>query len=541
MHLLTFILSKSKVTILAAITFGLVSGACSTMLITTIHRATDPGTAADPNLPVIFLGLAIAFLVTSLVGQVPLFYLAEGAIFNLRVEMIRRILASRLRFLEEIGGHRLFATLTSDINQIANGMVQIPRIGIYGMICLGCFGYMAYLSWQVLVAMVVFIVVMVLVYKSTMRLATARFTSSRETGDILFKHFKAVTEGTKELKAHAKRREAFLNELLVPTADAYRRDRIRGLVNFQVSSSVGNLGFFLVIGFIIFLLPTWHDMNDTVTSGIVLVFVFLIGPLGALFDIMPSISQASVALRKVTKLGLDLDANIIEQGKDERGASEEPFRELSLEGVRHTYYNERADEQFSLGPISLRLKAGEVVFLVGGNGSGKSTLAKLIAGFYEPEEGLISLNAEMIDDQNRERLRNCFSTVFTDFFLFEAFLGIEDKGLVERANTYLRELHLDHKVRIENGGLSTTDLSTGQRKRLALLVTYLEDRPIYLFDEWASDQDPQFKKVFYTEILPDLSARGKSVLAVTHDDAYFDQADRIIKLADGHISEEQGD
>jgi putative ATP-binding cassette transporter len=177
-----------------------------------------------------------------------------------------------------------------------------------------------------------------------------------------------------------------------------------------------------------------------------------------------------------------------------------------------------------------------MVFLVGGNGSGKSTLAKIVTGLYLPEAGEIRLDGELVTNQNRDSYRQLFSAVFADFFVFDNLLGLDSADLDSRAGGYLEQLHLKHKVRVTNGVLSTTAVSQGQRKRLALLTAYLEDRPFYLFDEWASDQDPLFKKVFYTQLLPDLKARGKTVLVITHDDRYFGLADRVIKLDYGKIA-----
>jgi putative pyoverdin transport system ATP-binding/permease protein len=119
--------------------------------------------------------------------------------------------------------------------------------------------------------------------------------------------------------------------------------------------------------------------------------------------------------------------------------------------------------------------------------------------------------------------------------LFDTLLGLESTSLDQDARRYLAELHLDRKVKIRNGALSTIALSQGQRKRLALLTAYLEDRPFYLFDEWASDQDPMFKETFYTHILPSLKVRGKTVFVITHDDKYFHLADRLLKLDYGRI------
>jgi putative pyoverdin transport system ATP-binding/permease protein len=172
---------------------------------------------------------------------------------------------------------------------------------------------------------------------------------------------------------------------------------------------------------------------------------------------------------------------------------------------------------------------------VGGNGSGKSTLAKLITGLYLPDSGKICLDGTPITNQNRETYRQLFSTVFSDFYLFERLLGIPFENLDIRARTYLEELQLSHKVQVKDGSLSTTELSQGQRKRLALLTAYLDDRPIYLFDEWAADQDPFFREVFYQQILPELKKRDKAVLVISHDDRYFHLCDRLIKLDYGQI------
>jgi len=206
-----------------------------------------------------------------------------------------------------------------------------------------------------------------------------------------------------------------------------------------------------------------------------------------------------------------------------------------LIGATHSYHQEKDDSNFVLGPIDLAFEPGEIVFIVGGNGSGKSTLAKLVTGLYPPETGELRLDGKPITDQNRDDYRQNFSAVFSDFYVFESLLGLHAEDLDAQARDYLEQLHLDHKVKVNNGSLSTTALSHGQRKRLALLTAYLEDRPICVFDEWASDQDPQFKKVFYTDLLPELKARGKTALIITHDEKYFPLADRIVKLDYGKL------
>src|SRR5439155_7728360 len=155
-------------------------------------------------------------------------------------------------------------------------------------------------------------------------------------------------------------------------------------------------------------------------------------------------------------------------------AREKPvtFERLDLMGVTHSYHHEKEDSNFVLGPMDLSIQAGELVFLVGGNGSGKSTLAKMVAGLYPPESGKIRLNGKPVTDENRDDFRQLFSAVFSDFYLFDSLLGLESGDLDAQAREYLQHLHLSHKVKIQDGALSTTALSQGQRKRLALLTAY---------------------------------------------------------------------
>ena len=205
---------------------------------------------------------------------------------------------------------------------------------------------------------------------------------------------------------------------------------------------------------------------------------------------------------------------------------------IELVDITHTYHTER-EGQFTLGPISLAFQPGELVFIVGGNGSGKSTLAKLIVGLYAPESGVLRWDNKTVTEQNNDAYRQLFSAVFSDFYLFERMLGLQTDNLDGQAQLYLEKLQLEHKVKVSQGMLSTLDLSQGQRKRLALLTAYLEDRPVYLFDEWASDQDPFFREIFYKQILLELKQRGKTVLVISHDDRYFHLADQLIKLEYG--------
>jgi putative ATP-binding cassette transporter len=250
---------------------------------------------------------------------------------------------------------------------------------------------------------------------------------------------------------------------------------------------------------------------------------------------VPNLTRASVALRKIDQLGVELISAGSEEALSEGLAGDKKWDLVELKGVTHAYYSEGEVDSFILGPVDLTICPGQLIFIIGGNGSGKTTLAKLIVGLYSPESGEVRLNGSAVAKDRVEDYREHFSMVFSDFHLFDALLGIGDSDINDRALQYLIKLRLENKVTVNDGRLSTTSLSQGQRKRLALLTAYLEDRPIYIFDEWAADQDPSFKNVFYRDLLPELKARGKTILVITHDDHYYNLADRIIKLEYGKI------
>lgn len=301
----------------------------------------------------------------------------------------------------------------------------------------------------------------------------------------------------------------------------------------MIASNVAQLMFFVIVGLLVYGLPQLTNISSPVLSGYVLTITYLTRPIGDILTTLPSLNRVSVALEKIDTLGLSLASSSEITSIDQ--PQPQHFNCIELIQIIHTYHREQEDNSFTVGPIDLVIHPGELIFIVGGNGSGKSTLAKLITGLYIPEAGEICLDGQAINDQNREAYRQLFTAVFSDFYLFEQILGININNLDAQAQHYLQQLQLEHKVKVEDGLLSTTNLSQGQRKRLTLLTAYLENRPIYLFDEWASDQDPFFRGMFYKQLLPQLKHRGKTVLAITHDDRYFHLADRVIQLDYGKL------
>jgi len=238
----------------------------------------------------------------------------------------------------------------------------------------------------------------------------------------------------------------------------------------------------------------------------------------------------------VRDLGLSLAPVATEPAVSGQGLTPAGFTRLDFDGVTFGYGGDADNPGFVLGPVDFTLHRGEIVFLVGGNGSGKSTFVKVLTGLYAPTMGTLRVDGQPVSDKNRDWYCQHFSAVFSDFYLFDSLLGLDAPDLDDRARRHLVRLELEHKVRMSGGVFSTTALSQGQRKRLALLVAFMEDRPIYVFDEWAADQDVHYREIFYRELLPELRARGKTVVVISHDDRYYDLGDRVVKLDYGKIT-----
>lgn len=536
MKLALFLLRYSKGSVALAILLGIFGGAGSAALMALINGRLTSTQPLGAGLIWGYAGLVAVVMITNLTSRMLLNYLSEQATYDLRMRLCESVLSVPLRQLEEIGPHKVLAALTQDINIITAALLGFPMMCINISIMVGCIVYLGWLSLTVLLTLVAFLVVAVSTVELMQRRAQVILKQARDEWDHLVEHFRALTEGTKELKVHRRRREAFLREIIQESALRHRHYDLKGRNRFAVATSWNQVLYFIFIGVILFGLPSLREIGHETLIGFTLTALYMRTPVVLLMDTLPILKRAEISLAKVKELGFSL----VNSGRPETLPTDESvvapeWGRLDLAGVTHTFYREREDRNFTLGPLDLTLEPGELVFLVGGNGSGKTTFAKLLTGLYAPWAGEVRLNGVTVTDQSRDSYRQHFSVIFSDFFLFDRLLGLDNPNLDAHARDYIVKLHLDHKVEVRDGALSTTDLSRGQRKRLALLTAYLEDRPIYVFDEWAADQDYIFKEIFYRHLLPELKARGKTVIAISHDDQYYYMADRIIKLEDGKI------
>jgi putative ATP-binding cassette transporter len=538
MRLIRFLTTHAPWMLPGAVLAGLAGGAVSTALLFVINTGLDRSRSTSNTLFLLFIGLAGLGMITRATSALLLTQIGQGAMLQLRLQISRQILGVPLRRLEEIGTPRLLAVVTDDILNILNAVSNVPLICVNVASILTCLIFLGWLSWQLFLIVVALIVMVMVTTQLLNGMATREFMAARQAHNRVMAALRGLITGIKELKVHRPRRAAFVEDL-EGSATTFRRHTVAAMRIYVLGATWGEMLSFTTIGLLVFLVPRLMTVPDSTLTTFVLVLLYSMEPLQFILNQAPQYSRGVVALRSLESVGLTLTQSGLDLTLETAGAPVASWRRLDLRGVVFSYVREEGNTPFVLGPIDLSCSPGELLFITGGNGSGKTTLGKLLLGLYSPESGEIAVDDRRVTDADREEYRQLFSAVFADFFLFDRLLGVEPAGLDERATAYLRQLQLDRKVQVTNGVLSTQDLSQGQRKRLALLAAYLEDRPIFLFDEWAADQDPAFKDLFYREFLPELKARGKTVFVISHDDRYYDIADRVIKLDDGRLVEDR--
>ncbi|PAX99275.1 cyclic peptide transporter [Pseudoalteromonas sp. HM-SA03] len=532
------LISENKFLILFSSFLSMLSALAGIALIAHVNEyLSDINNARESfkeGLSLMVLGV-IALIIFGVFSQFILTKLGASIVERLRDVMAKRILSTSYSNLEKIGGHRVYATITGDVRTISDSLSILPLFAYnFTAVALGLL-YMGYSSLELFLIVFSMLTVAVLVAKVILNKGIKSFEALRECDDELFSNFKALVEGGKELNINSNRKRFFYNNILVPITGKIKRSDIKAKMFFVYITNWANATLFISMGVVVFssqyFLP---QVTVEVMIRFVFVMIYLMGPLSFLVDSFEDISNGIVANRKIASL--NLSEELTEFDSRNEIETNDNWSELALRDVYFKYKeNESSGFQFEVGPINVSFKRGEVTFITGGNGSGKSTFAKLLTGLYNPDRGDILIDGEAVDYINAgESYRRNFSTIFSDFYVFKQALNRDGElASDEQVQHYLKRLSLEDKVTVKDGCLSTVELSHGQKKRLALVLSYLEDSPVCLFDEWAADQDPYFRQFFYQELLPELKNKGKSVIVISHDDRYFSSADKLYKFESG--------
>jgi putative pyoverdin transport system ATP-binding/permease protein len=536
---LHFVVQRSRTMAWLLVCAGVLSGLLSAGVLALINHVLHR--SSDHSLLVIvgFAALVAGKLLSNLWSQLLLVRFSQDTILDLSLSLCAKILRAPLRRSEQRGAANMLVTLTDDVSWVTWAIQCFPQLIMNVAVVLSCGFYLAWLSWSTFLGVVGLTLFGVLGYRLLHTSAFSVIYAAREARAELFRHFRSLTDGLKELLMHRARRQEFVDQEVRRAAESYRQANLEATRRHALSEAWTQIMFYSLIGFVVFLFPSVVTLSPEALTGYVVAVLYMMGPIWGIVGAVPTLERGQVALENIERLGVSLDVDHEVAPPEELiGLKEGMPPIVQWNDVTFSYDEEKGvGTPFTLGPISLELHPGELVFVIGGNGSGKSTFVKVLTGLYRPREGTVTLAGTMVTDAHREWYREHFSVVFSDFHLFDKLLGQSDSHAERFAPQYLRWLNMDQKVTMRERTFSTLDLSQGQRKRLALVTAYLEDRPIFVFDEWAADQDPQYKEIFYKTLLPDLRERGKLVVVITHDDRYFHLGNQVIKLEDGKLVE----
>jgi len=527
MRMLHYLLERARGALATAAVANLLNAAASAGLMALIHHMVSPDAAALPFAGgVQFAALLVVIFASGLAAQLALIRMAARAAFDIRLWLARRVMALPLADLEALGKERVYACLTQDVASLSNAWIGLPVAAFHLAVLLGGSVYLAWLSLPMFAVLAAAMLLGGLGYQRLAGRGRALMAHFREQQDALYAHFEALLRGAKELRSSRRRAEQLLREDLEPDTRALRELQMEAFGAWAVGTNWGNVLTLAAVGVLMVGANVFGGTLASESLGFVVAILFLRAHIGSALNVVPVLVQGDVALRKIEDLGLgEIE---VPEAAPERVASD--WQRLELDAVEFSY--DTAEGSFQLGPLTLEIGRGEIVFVTGGNGSGKSTFVKLLCGLYAPESGEVRLDGRPVDTAS-DAYRSIFSVLFADFYLFTHLTTRSGPEVEREALRYLHELGLAKKLDPAAIGLRIRSLSAGEQRRLALVAAYLEGGEIYVFDEWAADQDPRYRAVFYHQILPGLRERGHTVIVITHDDRYFHCADRLVKFEEG--------
>lgn len=548
MNLFTMLLRKAPNRVFASTLFGILSGAVYSIMIPLITTAlkgedwhlqtVEAAKSYFPNMDIANSNIALVFtlgcifiMVCRIFSQVTLTDTAIDLASDLRSDLYKKIADAPLSSLERLGIPRLIAAMTQDIPAVISGAQMLPDLLVSVVTVAGMLVFLLYLNAGIFWFVLISIIFGAATYQVPILFGRKFFIRSRTIGDCLNSAIHGLVNGMKELKLNDEKRNVFFESMLLSYEKQLLNHSKSANRITRIASNYGEMLSFFIIGILAFIFKDYHSVSNSELLGGIMVLLYIAGPIAAILQAIPVVINAKIAIDRFSAVASQLSDEDICKPPAPMAA----WDSIRFEKVCYRHSQSGDDRAFKVGPVDLEFRKGQVTFIVGGNGSGKSTLCKLLTLHYTPTSGKIFFGDALVSRETVSACRQNIVAIYSDYYLFDSLLGVTCPP--ETVDHYLRALKLEGKVRYENGKFSTLSLSDGQRRRLALLVAFVENKELYLFDEWAADQDPGFKEIFYHEILPSLKARGKAVVAITHDDRYFHVADKIIVMEDGLVSE----
>ena len=514
---------------------AVLSGCASSMVLASLNGASNALATGQSGLL-----MAAAFGVSLLVYVGSTQYLLhasgreiERSTHMLRCRLVDKLCNASFRSVEEIGGSRLYSAIGGEVQTICRAATNIILLLQSVILLFFSSLYLAYISVPAVVMLLGFVAVVGSIYSSHARLLRVVLFEAMQGENRLLEFLAHFLNGFREIRMNTRRAGEITSDFQSASLRSYE-DKASAFDAIARDNVFAQSSMFLLIACVVFLLPQFSAGVMPELPMIATVLLFMFGPIASLMTSETTFAAANAAAKSLgeTEQLLEADVSLRERSATEVSA----FQGFVLQDVVYRRLDKAGSESFRVGPVSLEVRPGEMIFITGGNGSGKSTLLNVLVGLYPRDSGEILIGGRLLTHAEIWRWQAQVSAVFYNFHLFEKPYGLRGRSMDDVLDL-IDELEMDREVLTTDGYFRTLAMSSGQRKRLALITAILEDRPVLVLDEWAADQDPYFKRKFYREILPTLKRRGKTIIAITRDDAYFGVADRVMKMENGQMVE----
>ena len=490
---------------------------------------------------VLFAGIILVSILCNRLFQTYMIKLTNKILFDFELKVLYRLRFATYEAFEKLGKEKVF-TAIGDTRAVSNFPEVFLNAFKSAIITLSCFAYLFWVSPIGGGAVLLLMVLLLAFYVIRNAAIEKDLNVLRDLRNDYYKYLNDFLHGFKEVKMSLTRSDNIYEKFLRKNRNASKDISVNTSVKYMNNELVGSYSWYMVLGAIIFVLPRLVHLDNGQTTAFIITILYMIGPVAVLITLVPTYTNVKIAVERLNQFN---QLTSLQEETEPPIADAIPIHNhitsIEFEGVTYDYFNHEKQETFKLGPIDLRIEGGSIVFLTGGNGSGKSTFINLLTGLYRPGSGTIYLNDQAITHENYTRYRYKVSAVFTNNYLFgENYDGYDFEEGANQRSEYIETMHLTDVVRFnEENGMIDNHLSKGQQKRVALIYALLESNPVVMLDEWAAEQDPQFRAYFYRELLPSFKAQGKTIIAVTHDDDYYSCADRVIKFNFGKVVEDQ--
>jgi putative ATP-binding cassette transporter len=457
----------------------------------------------------------------------------EDLIVRLRWRLLVAVRNSEYHEVERIGRSEIFGNLSRETHVLSQSTPNLIVAVQSAVLLVASMTYMFFLSKMAFFLLAIFTTVGAIFHLSRSKLAGTHIQDAARNDDTLIEGFSDLIDGFREVKLN-RARSIELADAISAVSTQSRNSRLLVHTLNAHDFVLSQLTFFVLTGLMVFIVPAFGSADSKTITMTTTATLFMLGPVGALVGNFPVFNNANEAAKRIRELEDKLTST------SRSGCATDPidtfadFQEIVLDQLAYSYPSPAGETSFSVGPNSLHIKRGDCIFITGGNGSGKTTFTNLLLTLIPASGGNIVVDGTTVRQSDLAAYRNLFSVIFSDNHLFKTLYGAEPFTAHE-AEELLAAMEIGHKVEIRDNRYSNTELSGGQRKRIALVTAQLERKPVLVLDEWAADQDPVFREKFYRQIIPALRGRGYTIIAITHDDRYFDVADARYHMADGKL------